>query len=260
MKRLFVLLGVLLITIYVSCGEKAKNAAAKSVEHIEDNVDDSIANTVAVADAAKENIEDIAEESVENTKALNVAAEDGKEAIDLSAKHTEEVVKSPTQNTEDVVRDAEEKTKDVDVAIKHTEEVVEKPSQNTGDVVRDAEEKTKDVAVKNTEKVVSVAADNSKQSIEGIWDWGTENTKIEILQSNGEWVGKIKSSDNEEATIGKVILKDLKKQNEKWVGKLFAVKRQKWTDVEIIPNGTKLDLTVSAGISSKKVQWSKVNN
>lgn len=233
----------------MSCGEKAKDAAAKSVEHIEDNVDDSIANTVALADVAKENIEDIAEESVENTKALNVAAEDGKEAIDLPAKHTEEVVKSPTQNTEDVVRDAEAKTQDLDVAIKHTEEVVEKPSRNTGDVVRDAEEKTRHVDVENT-----------KQSIEGIWDSGTENTKIEILQSNGEWVGKIKSSDNEEATIGKVILKDLKKQNEKWVGKLFAVKRQKWTDVEIIPNGTKLDLMVSAGLSSKKVQWSKANN
>jgi hypothetical protein len=30
--------------------------------------------------------------------------------------------------------------------------------------------------------------------------------------------------------------------------------------VEIIPNGTKLDLIVSAGFLENKVQWSKVNN
>lgn len=251
MKYLFILLGVLLTTTYVACSKKAQDAAAKSVENMEANVDDTIANTAAVADVAKENMEAIAEEFVANTKALDVAAEDGKEAIDLSAKHTEEVVKRPTPHAGDVVRHAEEKTKDVDVAIKHTEEVVEKPTQHTGNVVRDAEEKTRDV---------DVTVGNTQESIEGIWDSGTENTKIEISQNNGEWVGKIISSDNEKATIGKVILKDLKKQNEIWKGELFVVKRQKWTDVEIVPNGTKLDLIVSAGPSSRKVQWSKANN
>lgn len=251
MKRLFILLGVLLTTVYTSCGEKAKDAAAKSVENIEANADDSIINNVVLADTAKETIADIAEAFAAHSKALDVAAENGKEAVDLAAKRTEEVVKIPAQNTEDVVRDAEEKTKDVDVAIKQTEKVVEKPTQNTGDVVRHAEEKTKDA---------DVAVKNVQESIEGIWDTGTENTKVEISNNNAEWVGKIKSSGNEKATIGKVILKDLKKQNEKWIGKLFVVKRQKWTDVEIIPNGTKLDLIVSAGFSEKKIQWSKVKN
>ena len=251
MKPLFIFLGVLLTTGYISCSEKAKVVAAKSVEDIEDNGDDSIANTVAVSDIAKENTEDIAEEFVENTKVLDVAAEDDKEATDLSVKHTEKAAKSPTQRTGEVVRDAEEKTKDVDTAIKHTEKAAKSPTQHTGDVVRDTEEKTKDV---------DVAVGNAQQSIEGIWDTGTENTKIKISQNNGEWVGKIISSDNEKVTIGKVILKDLNKQNEIWKGKLFVVKRQKWTDVEIIPKGAKLNLIVSAGFSSKKVQWSKVNN
>ncbi len=104
---------------------------------------------------------------------------------------------------------------------------------------------------------VSVSA---QEAIQGLWQTGKENTKIEISQNNGEWVGKIKSSDNEKATIGKLILKDLKKQNEKWVGKLFVVKRQEWYDVEITPNGTKLDLIVSAGFLEKKIQWYKVKN
>lgn len=98
------------------------------------------------------------------------------------------------------------------------------------------------------------------QSISGFWNTGRENTIIEINEENGKYVGKIKSSDNEKVTIGKVILKDLKKQNEKWIGKLFVVKRQEWYDVEITPNGTKLDLIVSAGFWENKVQWSKGNN
>lgn len=101
---------------------------------------------------------------------------------------------------------------------------------------------------------------NAQEAIQGLWQTGRENTKIEISQNNDEWIGKIKSSDNEKVTIGKVILKDLKKQNEKWIGKLFVVKKQKWYDVEITPNKTKLDLTVSAGFFENKVQWSKVNN
>lgn len=249
MKTLILFLGLLLMSVSMSCGGKAKDATGKSVEKIKDNSDDSIANNKEEADFLKENIEDINEEFVEDTKVLDLAPKDGKESIDLSAKNSEEVVKSPIQKTENVVRDAEEKTKNVDIAIKKTEKILEKPSQVAVDVLPDVTEKPKDVAF-----------DNANQPIEGIWDIGTENTKIEILQNNNGWVGKIKSSDNEKAPIGKVILKDLKKQNEKWKGKLFIVKKQKWTDVEMIPYGSKLDLLVSTGFSSKKVQWSKANN
>lgn len=98
------------------------------------------------------------------------------------------------------------------------------------------------------------------QSISGFWNTGKENTIVEISKENGEFLGKIKSSDNEKVTIGKVILKDLIKQNDKWKGKLFVVKRQKWYDVVITPNETKLDLTVTAGFFEKEVQWSKVKN
>lgn len=219
MSRLFLSLCLLLTTGCEYFGDKVKDNTVQSVENIENNGDDSIAITVAEADVPKDKVEEIAEEYVENIKVLDVAAEVGKEAIDLSAKTPEEVVTSTTQNTQDSVRNVEEKAKGADVAV-----------------------------------------GKAQQSIEGIWDTGTENTKIEISQNNGEWVGKIISSDNEKATIGKVILKDLKKQNEIWKGELFVVKRQKWTDVEIVPNGNKLDLIVSAGPSSRKVQWSKANN
>lgn len=241
MKHLFLLLGVLSITVCVSCSEKAQDAAAKSVENMEANGDDSIANTVAVADVAKENMED-------NAKAIDVAAKDGKKAIDLPAKHTEEVAKSPTQHTGDVVRDAEQKTKDVDVAIKHTEKVVEKPTPHTGDVVRDTQQSTKDAAV---------ASGNAQQPIEGIWNSGTENTKVEISQKNGEWVGKIISSDNEKATTGTVILKNLKKQHEIWKGELYSPRKKEWFDAVLKVEGSQLLVTVKSGLANKTVKWTK---
>ncbi len=96
------------------------------------------------------------------------------------------------------------------------------------------------------------------QTIAGVWSTGKENTTIQVLQEGGEWVGKIKSSDNDQATIGKVILKDLEKQGNIWTGKLYVIKKQKWVDVKISPFESKLELLVSAGSSKKKVEWKKV--
>lgn len=96
------------------------------------------------------------------------------------------------------------------------------------------------------------------QSIEGVWSTGNENTTIEILLEDGEWVGKIKSSDNEKAPIGKVILKDLEKEGDSWKGKLFVIKKQRWVNVKVSPFETKLKLLVSAGFSKKKVEWERI--
>lgn len=98
------------------------------------------------------------------------------------------------------------------------------------------------------------------QPIIGLWNTGKDNTIVEISEVNGEFLGKIKSSDNEKAAAGNVILKDVRKTSDGWRGKLFVPKKQKWYDVQITPNETKLDLTVTAGFFEKEVQWSKVKN
>lgn len=95
------------------------------------------------------------------------------------------------------------------------------------------------------------------QSIMGLWDTGKENTIIEINNVQGEYLGVIKSSSNNKVTIGKVIIKDLKKQNDKWAGKLFVFKKQRWYDVQITPRGTKLELKVYSGFLEKKFYWLK---
>ena len=66
----------------------------------------------------------------------------------------------------------------------------------------------------------------SQSHLIGNWDTGEDNTKIEISESNGIITGKIKSSDNHKAKIGKVVLNDLKKDDNNWKGEIYAAKRQ----------------------------------
>ena len=91
----------------------------------------------------------------------------------------------------------------------------------------------------------------------GVWATGEDNTKIEISEVDGQITGKIKSSDNKKAKIGKVILKDLQKRGSKWTGSIYAAKRDEWHDVKITPNEDVLKLKISAGVFSKSLEWKK---
>lgn len=97
----------------------------------------------------------------------------------------------------------------------------------------------------------------AQSNLKGIWHTGKENTLIEISQSNGQWTGQIKSSDNEKAQIGKVTLKALKKDGSKWTGKIYAAKRKEWYDVEITPNNDILKLEIDVGLLNKSLEWRK---
>ena len=98
---------------------------------------------------------------------------------------------------------------------------------------------------------------NAQQSIVGIWNTGKENTKIEITEVDGIFQGKILSSDNEKAKIGKLLLKDVKSVRKGYKGKLFAAKRGEWMDAVLKEKDNKLSITVSAGFMSKTVEWFK---
>jgi len=91
----------------------------------------------------------------------------------------------------------------------------------------------------------------------GIWLTGEENTKIETYEKDGAWFGKIVSSDNPKAKIGKDILRDFKAEDGEWKGKLFAAKRGKILDAIIDPNKEELKITVSAGFFTKELAWKK---
>lgn len=94
----------------------------------------------------------------------------------------------------------------------------------------------------------------AQQSINGIWNTGQDNTKIEINSTTG----KIHSSDNEKATVGKLIVKDLNRVNNTYKGKLYLIRRKRWTDAVFVPNGTSLNVRVSAGFQKKEMVWNLV--
>jgi len=96
---------------------------------------------------------------------------------------------------------------------------------------------------------------NAQQSINGIWNTGQENTKIEINKT----IGKIYSSDNKNATVGKLIVKDLNKMGNSYNGKLYLIRRNQWVDAVFVPNGKSLNITISAGFQKKTVVWYLVN-
>lgn len=98
---------------------------------------------------------------------------------------------------------------------------------------------------------------NAQQAPAGIWNTGKENTKIEIAEVNGVYEGKIVSSDNAKAKIGKQLLKDIKLVDGEWKGKLFAAKRGKWMDAVLKEQGNQLLITVQAGLMSKTIEWAK---
>jgi uncharacterized protein (DUF2147 family) len=97
----------------------------------------------------------------------------------------------------------------------------------------------------------------AQTNVTGNWSDGEQNTVIKIVQSNEVYMGKIVSSDNPKAEIGKLMVKDLKKVNGEWKGKVYSPKRKEWYDAEFIPKGNKLLIEVSVGWLSKTVEWIK---
>ena len=97
-----------------------------------------------------------------------------------------------------------------------------------------------------------------QSQLNGTWNTGEDNTKIEISESESLITGNIKSSDNPKAQIGKVILKDLKEEGNNWKGKIFAAKKQKWYEAVITPKGNTLEIEISVGFFSKTIEWTKI--
>jgi len=95
----------------------------------------------------------------------------------------------------------------------------------------------------------------AQTDISGDWNLGEKNTIVTIEQEAG--IGKLTSSDNPKAKIGKLMAKDLKKKKGKWVGKVYSPKRKEWYDAEFTNKGNKLIVEVSVGFFSKTIEWVK---
>ncbi len=98
----------------------------------------------------------------------------------------------------------------------------------------------------------------AQKSLDGVWQTGVDNTKIETYQKDGAMFGKIISSDNPKAKTGTDILRNFKKNGDSWEGQLYAVKRDKLVNAIIIPTQNKLLIKLSVGFFSKNLEWLKV--
>lgn len=95
----------------------------------------------------------------------------------------------------------------------------------------------------------------AQQDIIGKWSFGEKNSIIEIEKQNGIYRGKIVSSDNPNAQIGKLIVKEVKQIKGKWEGKVYAPKREEWYDAEFTPKENILEVKIKVGFFSKTIEW-----
>jgi hypothetical protein len=98
----------------------------------------------------------------------------------------------------------------------------------------------------------------AQQSLDGVWQTGVDNTKIETYRKDGAWFGKIISSDNPRAKTGTDILRNFKKNGDLWEGQLYAIKKDKLVNAIITPTENKLLIKVSVGFFTKNLEWLKV--
>lgn len=106
--------------------------------------------------------------------------------------------------------------------------------------------------------LIAIFQNSNDHNIVGTWNTLEDNTKIEITEQKGVLFGRIKSSDNPKARVGRMILKDLIKSGNAWTGKIFAVKKNEWYDVEINSKENNLNLKIQVGFVHKNLTWKKL--
>ncbi|QZE14979.1 DUF2147 domain-containing protein [Halosquirtibacter laminarini] len=106
--------------------------------------------------------------------------------------------------------------------------------------------------------VISIAA-SAQSKLIGSWHTGDQNTVIKIEAQDGDYIGKMISSDNPKARVGEIILKNIKVKKEAWTAKLYAPKRDAWYDVDLHKKDNKLEIRISVGFFSKTLNWTKID-
>lgn len=103
--------------------------------------------------------------------------------------------------------------------------------------------------------LLSIASLSAQTTPKGVWNTGRDNTLVEVKEVNGSYIGTLISSDNPKASIGKVLLKDVKPAGKEWTGKMFAPKKGEWYDASLQVKGDILEFTIGSGFRSKTLEW-----
>ena len=105
--------------------------------------------------------------------------------------------------------------------------------------------------------VATSFAVSGQNDISGLWNTGKQNTKVQIVEEEGIYSGVIYSSDNENAKIGRQLLKNVKSEDGKLKGKLYSIKKDKWVNVVVSENEDVLTLKVKAGMIKRTIEWDR---
>jgi len=108
--------------------------------------------------------------------------------------------------------------------------------------------------------IITMTSLAAQSALDGRWNTGEDNTIIQTYVKDDAWYGKIVSSDNPKAKIGTNILRGFKKEGDKWIGKLYAAKRDKIMKSEIRLIDSALNITVFAGFITRNLTWEKIEN
>ncbi|NJL12374.1 MAG: hypothetical protein HC913_04830 [Microscillaceae bacterium] len=98
-------------------------------------------------------------------------------------------------------------------------------------------------------------AQNNQDAIVGTWD--ANERKVEIYKSGERFIGNPIGPDGKR--MDKVEILNLEYKDGKWVGKLYAEKRDRLLEVVCEVKDNKLFLDVDGGVVSKKAEWTRIN-
>lgn len=102
-----------------------------------------------------------------------------------------------------------------------------------------------------------VIALRAQTPITGIWNIGTENTKVEITAADGVCSGTVVASDNANLKAGTAMLRNVQFSRGAWRGEMFSPKNRKWYNAVLEGNDNELEISVKAGLVTKTLNWRK---
>ncbi|MFT6807536.1 MAG: hypothetical protein ACJA01_000756 [Saprospiraceae bacterium] len=108
--------------------------------------------------------------------------------------------------------------------------------------------------------IITMISLSAQTNLVGKWNTGEDSTIVQTYKRDGAWYREIMSSDNPKAKIGTNILRGFKKEGDKWIGKLYAAKRDKIMKSEIRLIDSALNITVFAGFITRNLTWEKIEN
>lgn len=99
----------------------------------------------------------------------------------------------------------------------------------------------------------------AQQSILGRWNTGQENTVLEVKEVQGKIEGRIVASDHTKAPLGRLILKDVTKENGDIVkGSLYSLRKDKWFEATFAPQSKNMEVILTLGWVTRKFNWIKL--